>query len=309
MSTMFKKAVRSNAFLKLAITGPSGSGKTFSALRLARGLAGKDGNVALIDTENRSASLYADRFSFDTLDIAPPFEHEKFIEGINAAVEAGYKVVVIDSASHFWEGILEFKGNLDARGGNSYTNWKVAGDKFSGIIKAVLQSPVHIICCMRSKMDYVQEKDERGKTTVRKVGLAPIMRDGIEYEFTTVFDVDLSHRAAASKDRSGLFTDKIFQITEETGAQLEQWRNSAGASVQAAAPTPAAPAQKPAAQPANPNDVILLEQYLADHEAAANAFLRKAGWIKDGQTYRDVTGAQATKILSRVNDFIAKINS
>ena len=82
MSTpLFRKATREKVFLKLAVTGPSGSGKTYSALRLARGLVGPTGKIALIDTENGSASLYADRFQFDVLDIAPPFDNEKFIDG------------------------------------------------------------------------------------------------------------------------------------------------------------------------------------------------------------------------------------
>ena len=131
---MFTKATRKKVFLKLAVTGPSGSGKTYSALRLARGLVGPSGKVALIDTENGSASLYADKFEFDTLDLAPPFDHQKFVEGISAAVQAGYQCIIIDSASHFWEGILEYKSQLDSRpGSNSYTNWRAAGDKFSDI--------------------------------------------------------------------------------------------------------------------------------------------------------------------------------
>ena len=277
-------------FLKLAVTGPSGSGKTYSALRLARGLVGPTGKIALIDTENGSASLYADRFQFDVLDIAPPFDNEKFIDGVNAAVEAGYQAIIIDSASHFWEGILDYKDKLDQRGGNSYTNWKIAGDKFSGIIKAVLQSKVHIICCMRSKMDYVQEKDDRGKTQVKKVGLAPIMRDGIEYEFTAVFDVALNHQAAVSKDRSGLFVDKIFQITEETGAQLEAWRLS-GSDAQ---PEPWK---------------LSLKTILEPHAANANAFLVKLGWIKEGQTFTDLTKEHADKVLSNTSAFLAKANA
>lgn len=146
-----------------------------------------------------------------------------------AAVDAGYDVVIIDSASHFWEGILAFKDKLDRRGGNSFTNWNEAGRHFKDILNAVLQSPVHVICCMRSKMDYVIEQDGKGKATPKKVGLAPIMRDSIEFEFSTVFDIDLTHHAATSKDRTGLFTDRIFQITEETGEQLAQWINSAPA--------------------------------------------------------------------------------
>lgn len=230
----FQKAVKKRVWLKLAITGASGSGKTYSALRLAHGMGKK---VAMIDTENGSASLYADRFEFDTLDLTPPYEFGKFVDAINQAVAAGYEVIIIDSASHFWEGILEYKGKLDARGGNSYTNWNEAGEHFKDILSAVLQSPIHVIACMRSKIDYVLEDNERGKKTPRKVGLAPIMRDGIEYEFTTVFDVDMSHNAAASKDRTGLFADKIAQITEDTGKRLMAWRDS-GEAVSESTPEP-----------------------------------------------------------------------
>ncbi|MCX6872104.1 MAG: ATP-binding protein [Verrucomicrobia bacterium] len=284
---LFRKATREKVFLKLAITGPSGSGKTYSALRLARGLVGPSGKIAPIDTENRSASLYADRFDFDSLEIAPPFDNEKFVDGVSAAVEAKYGAIVIDSASHFWEGILDYKDKLDQRGGNSYTNWKIAGEKFGGVIKAVLQSPTHVICCMRSKMDYVQEKDDRGKTQIKKVGLAPIMRDGIEYEFTTVFDVALNHQAAVSKDRSGLFVDKIFQIAEETGAQLEAWRLSGG----------------------EPLWKVQLTTAIGAHEFKANAFLVTLGWIKDGQTFRDLSVTNAEKVLANSVAFLAKVNA
>jgi hypothetical protein len=219
---MFNKATRKKANLKLAITGASGSGKTFSSLRLAKGLAGGK-SIAVIDTENGSASLYSDRFDFDTVDLSPPFTHDKFIRAIEAAESAGYEVLVIDSASHIWEGILEYKSKLDARGGNSYTNWADAGNKFKGILDAVLQSKIHVICCLRSKMDHVIDKDSNGRATIRKVGMAPIMREGIEYEFTTVFDCDMSHQVSASKDRTGLFTDKIFQVSEETGQTIANW--------------------------------------------------------------------------------------
>lgn len=234
---MFKKATRKQAKIKLAVTGASGSGKTFSSLRLAKGLA-NGGKVAVIDTENGSASLYSDRFDFDTLDLSPPFTHDKFISAIKAAEDASYEVLVIDSASHIWEGILEYKSKLDARGGNSYTNWADAGNKFKGILDAVLQSKIHVICCLRSKMDHVIDKDNNGRATIKKVGMAPIMRDGIEYEFTTVFDCDMSHQASASKDRTGMFTDKIFQITEDTGSSIAQWLSTGEAAPEpVAAPT------------------------------------------------------------------------
>jgi hypothetical protein len=230
----FVKATKKKVKLKLAITGPGGSGKTMSALRLAHGMGGK---VALIDTENESASLYSDRYGFDVNNIKPPFTNEKFIEALKEAVDGGYDTVIIDSASHIWEGILDFKSKMDARGGNSYTNWNEAGKKFKDVLDAVLQSPVHVICCMRSKQEYVLETNDRGKQVPRKVGLAPIMRDGIEYEFTTVFDVDMNHNAKTSKDRTGLFSDNIFQINEETGKQLTAWMDAGAQPAVADPPT------------------------------------------------------------------------
>ena len=250
-NTMFKKATRKQAKIKLAVTGASGSGKTFSSLRLAKGLA--DGKkVAVIDTENGSASLYSDRFDFDTLDLSPPFTHDKFIQAISAAEGAGYEVLVIDSASHIWEGILEYKSKLDGRGGNSYTNWADAGNKFKGILDAVLQSKLHVICCLRSKMDHVIDKDSSGRTTIKKVGMAPIMRDGIEYEFTTVLDVDMSHQASASKDRTGMFTDKIFQVTEDTGKAIAKWLSTGEVVADAPKPT------------SDPLDIQIIEHSLAE---------------------------------------------
>ncbi len=237
MSNPFQKASRKNTKLKLGISGPAGAGKTFSALRLATGLT-NGGKIAFIDTENGSASLYSDRFAFDVVEISPPFTDAKFISAINAAVDGGYEAVIIDSASHCWEGVLEMKARLDARAGsNSYTNWNEAGKNFKGIMDAVLHSPIHVIACMRSKMDYVLETNDRGKQQPRKVGLAPIMRDGIEYDFSTVFDVDMSHQCKTSKDRSGLFLDQVFQITEDTGKQLIAWMASGAPPVVADPPT------------------------------------------------------------------------
>ncbi|MBA2707189.1 MAG: AAA family ATPase [Gemmatimonadaceae bacterium] len=234
MST-FQKATRKQIKIKIGVTGPTGSGKTFGSLRLAKGLAA-GGKIAFIDTENESASLYsgsvndhegrAHAFDFDVINIAPPFTHDKFINAIEAAVKEQYQVVVIDSGSHFWEGILDRKSKLDAQGGNSFSNWAKVTDDYKDILAAVLQSPIHVICCLRSKMDYILEEVERNgrKTSVpKKVGLAPVMRDGVEYEFTTVFDVALDHNAACSKDRTSLFTGKIAQLTEDTGAAILSW--------------------------------------------------------------------------------------
>jgi hypothetical protein len=228
MKNPFKKATRRRAYLKLGITGGPGTGKTYSGLRLATGLAAGQ-PIAGIDTENGSMSLYAETFNFDVVTLEPPFTDDKFVEAIEAAVAGGYGVVIIDSFSHAWEAVLDYKTSLDSKGGNSYTNWGTAGKKFKSILVSVLQSPIHVICCLRSKMQYVLETDLRGKQVPRKIGMEPIARDGADYEFSTVFDIGSDHCATVSKDRTNLFMDQHFQVTEATGAGLLGWLNSAAA--------------------------------------------------------------------------------
>lgn len=225
--TPFKKAERKQAKLKIALTGPSGGGKTFSALLVATGIGKK---IALVDTENASASLYADRFDFDTVTLTPPYTIPKYIDAIRSAQELGYEVVVIDSISHAWAGdggLLSKKESLDARGGNSFANWGNITKEHEQFKAVLLNCNIHLICTMRSKQDYILEVNDKGKSAPRKVGLAPIQRDGMEYEFTTVFDLAMDHAAQVSKDRTGLFDGQIFKPTKETGETLMKWLSEA----------------------------------------------------------------------------------
>lgn len=226
----FKKAERRQAKLKIAITGPSGSGKTLSALRLAKGLGGR---IAVIDTENKSASLYADNkefpIDFDVMEISAPYTNEKFITAINDAVKEKYDIVIIDSLTHQWAGdggLLSKKEQMDARGGNSFTNWAKMTPEHEKFKAALLQADIHTIGTMRSKTEYALGEKDGGKLSVKKLGAAPIQRDGMEYEFTTVFDIAMNHEAEASKDRTDLFRGKFFKITEKTGEEFRAWINA-----------------------------------------------------------------------------------
>lgn len=227
MAIEFQRATRTQARLKIAISGPSGSGKTRGALALARVLAGADGKIALIDTENGSASLYADDFEFDTMSLGPPFLSARYLEAMEAAREAGYTVLVIDSLSHQWNGeggILARKEDVDKRGGNQWTNWREFTKEHTGFVSSVLQMPCHVICTLRSKQEYVMEENSRGKSQPKKVGTAPVQREGLEYEFSIVFDVQMDHKAAASKDRTKLFADKLVDLTDKkVGGAIVKW--------------------------------------------------------------------------------------
>lgn len=222
--SVFKKAEKKKSWLKIALTGPSGSGKTMSSLRLAAGMGKK---IAVIDTENGSASLYSDRFEFDVVELRPPYLPKKYLDAIRVAESADYDVLVIDTISHVWAGeggLLEKKEALDRAGkGNSYTNWASITKEHEQFKAALLNAQLHLVCTMRSKQDYVLQTNDKGKQIPVKVGMAPVQREGIEYEFTTVFDVAMSHMAEVSKDRTKLFDGQLFQITEETGELFTKW--------------------------------------------------------------------------------------
>ena len=201
------------------IDGPSGSGKTMGSQLIAQGLGGK---VAVIDTENGSASLYADKFGFDVCDISAPFAPEKYIQAINDA-EKDYDVLIIDSISHEWNGqggCLEIKENL----GESFRHWGKVTPRHNAFINAIINSKIHIISTVRTKTGY-EMGSNNGKQTVTKIGLQPITRDGFEYENTIVFTLNENNFATSKKDRTSLFNGKNFKITKETGEELLGWLN------------------------------------------------------------------------------------
>lgn len=225
-----RKAERQRVKLKIGIQGPSGSGKTWGALALAKNLW-PDAKICVVDTENESASLYADKFEFDTIPLSPPFTSERYEACIEAVVRAGYDVLIMDSISQQWDGdggILRRKEELDQRpGANSYTNWSKFTPEHTQFIEAIKQAPIHILATMRSKQDYVLSENDRGKKTPVKVGMAPVQRDGFDYEFSLVFDVQMDHRAVVSKDRTQLFGGKVVDLSSPKIAdELRVWLES-----------------------------------------------------------------------------------
>ena len=269
MAFTLQTAKRSAAKLKLAIGGPSGSGKTMSSLLLAYGLVKaehpkwSDGQIwekiCIIDTENRSASLYSGTQidgitigGYQTIDFQPPFEAKSYVEAIEVAENAKMEVIIIDSLTHAWTGVggaLDKQGKIAERSGNSWTAWRSVTPEHNKLVDKMLQSHAHIIANMRAKQEYTQETGSNGKKVVKAVGMGLQMRDGVEYEFTTCFMLSYDHVANATKDRTGLFDEKYFVITPATGAQFAEWLKGDG-SAPAPAPKAPKPEMKPAAKPA-----------------------------------------------------------
>jgi hypothetical protein len=231
MSTMhfdIHPAARERAKLRLGIAGPAGSGKSYTSLLVGSALGGR---IGVIDTEHRSAHLYADLIpgGFDVIELTPPFSPDTYVAAIHAFEMAGVSTIIIDSLSHAWAGeggALDMQGKIADKTGNSWAAWRSVTPKHTALIEAMLQSPCHIIATMRSKMEYVQETEGGSKGKVKKVGLAPVMRDGIEYEFTVFMELDQNHNGFIDKDRTQLFDNRIIEKPgAEMGRQLLDWMN------------------------------------------------------------------------------------
>jgi hypothetical protein len=242
-----RKASRKKAKLRLGISAPSGAGKTMGSLMLAYGITGDWEKIGFIDTEEGSGELYVDQVKHDVkighflyCRISDDFAPVHYINAIQALEKAGAEVIIIDSTTHAWAGaggLLEKQGNIAAKTGNSYTAWRDPSKEHNALVSAMLQSPAHIIATMRSKTEYAMQDGDSGKKKVVKLGLAPVQRAGMEYEFTVFFDIDENSQATATKDRTDLFATinaagqlekKSFMITPETGALLAGWLNTGG---------------------------------------------------------------------------------
>ena len=204
----FQKASKEQAKLRLAVFGPSGSGKTFTSLRLAAGLGG---NVAVIDTERGSASKYADRFTFDVLELHGNQRNIAiYCEAIAAAQANGYNVLIIDSLTHAWHELL---AEVD----------RIARAKYRHLVDAILGFDGHVIATMRTKTEWTTTTD-KGKTRPVRVGLAPEQGKGIEYEFDILMELTPEHDANIIKDRTGKYQDKSIAMPgEELGQELAAW--------------------------------------------------------------------------------------
>lgn len=219
-----EKAERIKLKSRILIEGQAGSGKTYSALLLARNLGKK---ICVIDTEDKSASLYDDLVDFDVINMPAPFSPNNLVLAINQLEENKYDVIVVDSLSAFWAstgGAVEMAKNL---GGNSFTAWDKITPIQNKMLDKILHCKAHIICCAKVKTDYIMEEyvNAQGKTSVKpvKVGLKTIQREGLDYEFTVVFRLDRNHIATVDKTRCPVFDNYTDIITDDTAKKLLNW--------------------------------------------------------------------------------------
>ena len=221
-----QKAERHQVKLRIGLSGPSGFGKTYSALLLAYGITNDWNKIAIIDTENKSASLYSHLGDLNVLSLEEPYSPERYLKAIKLCEESDVELIIIDSISQEWQGkggCLEIHEQLGGR----FNDWAKVTPRHNAFIDAIVQSKCHIITTTRRKVDYSLDQDSNGKTKVMKLGMKEITREGFEYELTVNFELlNDKHLVSASKDRTGLFMGKPeFIINSATGKKLINWCN------------------------------------------------------------------------------------
>ena len=306
----FQKAVKRGAKLRLAVAGPGGSGKTYSLLKIATELGGR---IAVVDTEHGSASKYADQFDFDVLELTS-YDPAIVPELIASVASQGFATLIIDSLSHFWMGK---DGELDqvdqitlrSKSNSSWAAWRDVSPKHNRMVDAMLSAPLHVLASMRVKTEWVVEKDDKGKTVPRKVGLQPVMREGIEYEFDVCADMDQKNTMVVTKSRCPKLSGGVFSKPgSEVATLLKAWLDAPSAPMADAAPseTPAATgeelqtaesAPEPATAPDNNRVPVELEK-IWRRMKSPSGILAEFGRL--GRALAETLGADAEAEFSRI---------
>jgi hypothetical protein len=223
---VFAPASKAQAKARLAMAGPSGSGKTYTSLAIATALGSR---IGCIDTEHGTAEKYADLFPFNHIKFGKPYDPRRLVRALAAAAAQSIDVLIIDSLSHFWQGaggMLDIADGAARRsyGGNTWAGWKDANPVERDLIESMLAFPGHLIVTMRVKTEYIVDENDRGKKAPRKIGLKPIQREGLEYEFDVVGDLDLSQTLTIAKSRCpDLSGAVIHQPGRDVAERLQAW--------------------------------------------------------------------------------------
>lgn len=297
----FQKAKREQVWLKVLLSGASGCGKSYSALRLAKGIAEKcDSAIAYIGTEGSRNKYYADEFDYDLLELEEPFECEKYMDAIDEAVNAGYKVLVIDSMTHEWKWLNDVHDKMP---GNSFTNWGKLKPRHHKFMDKVLNSPIHVIATARGKDDWVLE-DKNGKQVPKKVGMGQQQDKDISYEYTvSLMIAQDTHIASSDKDNTHLFDGRYEVLTEKDGERLYEWANKGNA--------PAPKPEKPTYSEASVTSEDILTEVKKEILSMCNSLggQANADLMSTLKSFVPSGNPNAIKTLEAAKDCLAKLKN
>lgn len=322
MGFNIEKAVLVKSLARIALDGPAGSGKTFSALVLAQELGKK---VVVIDTEHKSSAKYAkiwEGFEFDILHLEPPFSPKVYKEAIEYCEGQDYDAIVIDSLTHAWAGEGGALDTVDKAkvkfGNNSYYAWRDVTPMHNALVEAMLGSSAHIIATMRTKVQYAEE-EKNGKKTYAKIGTAAIQREGMDYEFDIVMDINLDHQAIVTKTRMNSIADKVFSpIDAKVGKLIKAWADEGiepaprpvvqpAAEAQASTETPAKPKGKNGKKAAEPIETVVhtSKELITWAEQTHGLVAKDVSAALKGAGYTKFESSEWENMLKVVADYVA----
>lgn len=305
----FTKASKRQARLRMALVAPSGAGKTWTALAVALGYDPKTKKfvkanalgerVAVIDTERGSASKYADDpFPFEVLELES-FSPETYIEAIETAAAADFDVLIIDSLSHAWmgkDGALELvdETTKKSQSSNSWASWREVTPMHNRLVDEIIGAPMHVIVTMRTRTEWVVEDDGNGRKVPKKIGMQPVQRKGLEYEFDVVADLDLQHNLIVSKTRCSALDDKMFaKPGADVGGLLKMWLSTG----------------VPLASPEQHGELLAAIVALTDLDAEKDwRDIAEAAARRDhGHGTAELTETEMSALLVSLNEYAAKL--
>ena len=175
MTFSFRPAKRSEAKPLIGFYAESGFGKTWSALLLARGFVGPDGKIGMIETEGGRGEANVGREPVGQYLVRPirgNFSPAEYGKAIAEAEEAKLDALIIDSASHEWEGaggVLSMAADNQSNGVKGVLVWqKPKIEHQRNFMLRLMQTPIPlVIVCMRAKYPMEEVKVEGRKEWAR----------------------------------------------------------------------------------------------------------------------------------------------
>ncbi len=219
-------ATRAGAHLLISLYGPPESGKTMTALKLARGLAGK-GKIGFLDTESGRGRLYSDAIpgGYEIGELSPPFTAERYVSAIHQFERAGYPVLIVDSFSHVWAGEGGILEQADKSGAKGLQKWLQPKLRYKKLMNCLLATKMHIIFCSRAKQPIEEYTDDQGKKQYRLLDWIEVQDKNLRYEMTVV--LEMRGRGAFQIRKCPGPLQTVFAghdlIDESAGASIAQW--------------------------------------------------------------------------------------
>lgn len=300
------KAVKYGSKLRLGMAGPSGSGKSYTGLTLACAIAKLTGKrAACVDTERGSARLYADVFDFDTEE-PDSFDPRRLVKTIDEIERGGqHSVLLVDGLSPYWngkDGALEQVDKAKS-GNNSFSGWKTVTPMHNALVDRLLSTSMHVIVTLRSKTEWIIEEDGKGRKVPKKIGTAPVMRDGIEYEFGVFMELDTTNTATVTKTRCPrLFGKSYSPVDESLAVTLIEWLDGKEAPAPPVEPGPTTEPDKP----------LTIEEFREELSVLYNKCVNQVGFVDEmarlgGKKAADFAAGRRREVLASMEDYVKAV--